>query len=55
MDGMRNKLVSWLIVGLAVFLIAYRPDTAANIAGGIGSFLGKLGNGVGTLLDRLAG
>jgi hypothetical protein len=42
---MGKKLLTWAIVGLIVFFVATRPESAAHVTRWIGTGLGHLANG----------
>ncbi len=48
-----KKVLTWLGVAFLIFFIAYRPDSAANVAKSIGNFLGQLATGTGDFFAQL--
>jgi len=50
---MVKKILTWGSVAFSIFFIAYRPDSAAQVAKSIGSGLGDLANGITDFFESL--
>ena len=52
---MAKKALGWVGIAFLIFFIAYRPESAANIARSIGSGIMDLASGFGDFFTSLFG
>jgi hypothetical protein len=53
--AMIKKVLTWGGLAFLVFFIAYRPDSAANVAKAIGDGIGSVLSGMGDFLAGVVG
>ncbi|GIG58296.1 hypothetical protein Lfu02_26680 [Longispora fulva] len=53
--AMVKKILTWGGLAFLVFFIAYRPDSAAGVAGKIGDTIGEVLSGMGDFLAGVVG